>query len=140
MTSLNPVPNAHVCVYLTIHITKIQLQTTFPKPLYISHVILLSFWLLSKAAKAAKTLPCCAMSARICSCMFSSIVWKIYVGFVADIDIKILKVLNANLNSMLNAHVCVYLTIHVTKLQLQTTFPKPFYIPHFTCIHRDPSR
>ncbi len=34
-TSLNPVPNAQVCVYLTVHITKLQLQTTFPKPLYI---------------------------------------------------------------------------------------------------------
>ncbi len=32
-TSLNPVPNAQVCVYLMVHITK--LQTTFPKPLYI---------------------------------------------------------------------------------------------------------
>jgi len=37
VTSLNPVPNAQVCVYLTVHITKLQLQTTFPKPLYISH-------------------------------------------------------------------------------------------------------
>ncbi len=36
-TSLNPVPNAQVCVYLTVHITKLQLQTTFPKPLYIPH-------------------------------------------------------------------------------------------------------
>ncbi len=35
--SLNPVPNAQVCVYLRVHITKLQLQTTFPKPLYISH-------------------------------------------------------------------------------------------------------
>jgi hypothetical protein len=26
-TSLNPMPNAQVCVYLTIHITKLQLQT-----------------------------------------------------------------------------------------------------------------
>jgi hypothetical protein len=33
---------------------------------------------------------------------------------------------------------CVYLTVHITKLQLQTTFPKPLYIPHFTCIHGDP--
>jgi hypothetical protein len=32
------------------------------------------------------------MSAHICFCMFSSIVWKIYVGFVANIDIKILGV------------------------------------------------
>jgi len=36
-TSLNPVPNAQVCVYLTVHITKLQFQTTFPKPLYIRH-------------------------------------------------------------------------------------------------------
>jgi hypothetical protein len=36
-TSLNPVPNAQVCVYLTVHFTKLQLQTTFPKPLYIPH-------------------------------------------------------------------------------------------------------
>jgi len=27
--SLNPVPNAQVCMYLMIHITKLQLQTTF---------------------------------------------------------------------------------------------------------------
>ncbi len=26
-TSLNLVPNAYVCVYLTVHITKLQLQT-----------------------------------------------------------------------------------------------------------------
>jgi len=38
-TSLNPVPNAQVCVYLTVHITKLQLQTTFPKPLYIPHSV-----------------------------------------------------------------------------------------------------
>ncbi len=24
----------------------------------------------------------------------------------------------------------MYLTVHITKLQLQTTFPKPLYIPH----------
>ncbi len=28
----------HRCVYLTIHITKLHLQTTFPKPLYIYHI------------------------------------------------------------------------------------------------------
>ncbi len=27
-------------------------------------------------------------------------------------------------------HRCVYLTVHITKLHLQTTFPKPLYIPH----------
>jgi hypothetical protein len=37
LSSLNPVPNAQVCVYLMVHITKLQLQTTFPKPLYIPH-------------------------------------------------------------------------------------------------------
>jgi len=26
--------------------------------------------------------------------------------------------------------VCVYLMVHITKLQLQTTFPKALYIPH----------
>jgi hypothetical protein len=31
------VPNAQVCVYLTVHITKLQVQTTFPKPFYIAH-------------------------------------------------------------------------------------------------------
>ncbi len=37
-TSLNPVPNAQVCaVYVMVHITELQLQTTFPKPLYIQH-------------------------------------------------------------------------------------------------------
>jgi hypothetical protein len=36
-TSLNPVPDAQVCVYLMVHITKLQLQITFPKPLYIPH-------------------------------------------------------------------------------------------------------
>jgi hypothetical protein len=35
-------------------------------------------------------------------------------------------------------HMCVYLTVHITKLQLQITFPKPLYIPHSPCIHRDP--
>jgi hypothetical protein len=43
-----------------------------------------------------------------------------------------------SLNPVPNAQVCVYLTIHITKLQLQTTFPKPLYIPHFACIHQDP--
>ncbi len=45
-----------------------------------------------KVAKAVKALPCCTMNAHICSCMFLGIMWKIYVGFVADIDIKILGV------------------------------------------------
>ncbi len=55
MTSLNAVPNAHVCVYLMVHITKLQLQTTFPKPLYIPHVILLSFWLLLKGRQSCQS-------------------------------------------------------------------------------------
>jgi len=45
-----------------------------------------------RIAKTAKTLPCCAMSACIHFCMSSGFVWRIYVGFVADIDIKILGV------------------------------------------------
>ncbi len=47
---------------------------------------------------------------------------------------------NTSLNPMPNAQVCAYLMIHITKLQLQTTFPKPLYIPHSACIHQDPSR
>jgi hypothetical protein len=43
-----------------------------------------------------------------------------------------------SLNPVPNAQVCVYLTVHITKLQLQTTFPKPLYIPHSACIHGDP--
>jgi len=43
-----------------------------------------------------------------------------------------------SLNPVPNARVCVYLTVHITKLQLQTTSPKPLYIPHSTCIHWDP--
>jgi hypothetical protein len=46
--------------------------------------------------------------------------------------------ININLNPVPNAQVCVYLMVNITKLQLQTTFPKPLYIPHSTCIHRDP--
>ncbi len=37
-------------------------------------------------------------------------------------------------------HRCVYLTVHIAKLQLQTTFPKLLYIQHFACIHWDPGR
>ncbi len=39
-------------------------------------------------------------------------------------------------------HRCVYLMVHITKLQLQLqiTFSKPLYIPHFACIHWDPGR
>jgi hypothetical protein len=37
-TSLNPVPNAQVCVYLMVHITKLQLQTTFFQNLSIYHI------------------------------------------------------------------------------------------------------
>jgi hypothetical protein len=43
--------------------------------------------------------------------------------------------IKTSLNPVPNAQVCVYLTVHITKLQLQTTFPKPLYIPHFACIH-----
>jgi len=46
-----------------------------------------------RATKAIKALPCCAMSARIRSCMSSGIVWRIYVRLVANIDIKILGIM-----------------------------------------------
>jgi hypothetical protein len=48
--------------------------------------------------------------------------------------------LSTSLNPVPNAQMYVYLMVHITKLQLQITFPKPFYIPHFVCIHWDPSR
>ncbi len=48
--------------------------------------------------------------------------------------------IHTSLNPVSNAQVSVYLTIHITKLQLQTTFSKPLYIPHSACIHRDPGR
>ncbi len=34
----------------------------------------------------------------------------------------------------------MYLMVHITKLQLQTTFSKPLYMPHYACIHWDPGR
>jgi hypothetical protein len=47
-TSLNPVPNAQVCVYLMIHITKLQLQTLHFQNLSIYHIPHISMgpWLL----------------------------------------------------------------------------------------------
>ncbi len=54
--------------------------------------------------------------------------------------IFILVYIYTSLNPVPNAQVCVYLTVHITKLQLQTTVPKSFYIPHFACIHGDPGR
>ncbi len=44
-------------------------------------------------------------------------------------------IIKHSLNLMPDAQVCVYLTVHITKLQLQSTFPKPLYIPHSACIH-----
>jgi hypothetical protein len=44
---------------------------------------------------------------------------------------------NISLNLVPNAQVCVDLIVHITKLQLQITFPKPLYITHFACIHQD---
>jgi hypothetical protein len=42
LTSLNPMPNAQVCVYLTVHITQLQLQINiFKTSLYhIPHVFI----------------------------------------------------------------------------------------------------
>jgi hypothetical protein len=57
-----------------------------------------------------------------------------------NLSIFLFKRIMANLNTMPNAQVCVYLTVHITKLQLQTTYPKPLYIPHSACIHQDPDR
>ncbi len=63
------------------------MEHDFPKGQFAHHFVELLV-----VAEAAKALPCCAMSARIRSCMSSGMVWRIYVGFVADIDIKILGV------------------------------------------------
>ncbi len=49
-------------------------------------------------------------------------------------------VIKTSLNLVPNAQVCVYLMVQITKLQLQLHFPKPVYIPHSACIHRDPGR
>ncbi len=46
-----------------------------------------------------------------------------------------------NLNHVPNAQVCVCVfDVQIIKLQLQTTFPKPLYIPHSACIHWNPGR
>jgi hypothetical protein len=86
VTSLNPVPNAQVCVYLTVHITKLELQITFPKPLYISH-----FASIHWDPDDAENLDVCT------ACDLWDIATynqrrQICVSFVADIDIKILGV------------------------------------------------
>ncbi len=63
--------------------------------------------------------------------------WKMTFWFVLKVEINYRV---TSLNPVPNAQVCVYLTVHITKLQLQTTFPKPLYISHSACIHRDPDR
>ncbi len=62
------------------------------------------------------------------------------VLFVSKTELGTFHFLETSSNPVPNAQVCVYLTIHITKLQLQTTFPKPLYIRHSACIHRDPGR
>ncbi len=77
--SVNHVLNAQVCVYLKVHITKLQLQITFPKPLYhIARFFLGEF-------------------------IFIVSTWNLFFLFFV--------------NLVPNAQVCVYLTIHITKLQ-----------------------
>ncbi len=66
--------------------------TWFPKELVCSSFCL-TFGCCWRTTKVAKALPCYAMSAHICSCMSSGIMWRIYVGFVNDIDIKILEIM-----------------------------------------------
>jgi hypothetical protein len=56
------------------------------------------------------------------------------------VDATFIGLSKTSLNPVPNAQVCVYLMVHITKLQLQTTFPKPLYIPHSACIHQDPGR
>ncbi len=61
-----------------------------------------------------------------------------FVFFLQTSNLHLIK--HRSLNPVPNAQMCVYLTIHITKLQLQTTFPKPLYIPHSACIHRHHDR
>ncbi len=63
--------------------------------------------------------------------------WKMIFWLVLKLEISYRV---TSLNPVPNAQVCVYLTVHITKLQLQTAFPKPLYIPHSACIRWDPHR
>jgi len=69
--------------------------------------------------------------------------WPIFLvslGLHVAWSFTLLTYIITSLNPLPNAEVCVYLTVHITKLQLQTTFPKPLYIRHSACIHGDPGR
>jgi hypothetical protein len=86
LTSLNLVPNAQVCVYLTMHITKLQLQTTFPKPLYISHSAVFIRTLAAKNLDVFTT--CDSWDSNIQLTMVKDRRWQIYpnVYSVSDLD------------------------------------------------------
>jgi len=69
-------------------------------------------------------------------CVFDGTYYKMVFN---DIGVVVtLFILNKKCS--MNPFLPVHLTIHITKLHLQTTFPKPLYIQHFACIHRDPGR
>jgi hypothetical protein len=70
----------------------------------------------------------------------SKIFFRIASQFVPYPLFKSLLLYYISLNPVPNAQVCVYLTVHTTKLQPQTTFPKLLYIPHSACIHWEPGR
>jgi len=56
------------------------------------------------------------------------------------LDLDLFLNIYTSVNPVHNAQVCVHLMVHITKLRLQTTVPKPLYIRHFACIYRDPGR
>ncbi len=69
-------------------------------------------------------------------CVFDGTYYKMMfndIGFAVTLFIL-------NKKSSMNPFLHVHLMIHITKLHLPTTFPKPLYIRHFTCIYRDPGR
>jgi hypothetical protein len=69
-------------------------------------------------------------------CVFDGTYYKMMLN---DIGVAItLFILNKK--SSMNPFLPVHLTIHITKLHLPTTFPKPLYIRHSACIYRDPGR
>jgi hypothetical protein len=82
----------------------------------------------------AHTSVCPVHNAQVC--VFDGTYYKMVLN---DIGVTVtLFILNKKCS--MNPFLPVHLTIHITKLHLPTTFPKPLYIQHSACIHRDPGR
>jgi len=67
-------------------------------------------------------------------CVFDDTYYKMMLN---DIGV-VVTLFILNKKSSMNPFLLVHLTIHITKLHLLTTFPKPLYIRHSACIYRDP--